>query len=82
MLAILLNTTTEVSLNSDFNWTIGDYLMAIFLIGTMISLIYLSYKKTKNPKYRTPIIVGIVLFVFLIWVDLGVGLFGLPWSGS
>ena len=82
MLAIILNTTTEVSLNHGFNWTIGDYLMALFLIGGMISMIYLVYKKKSESKFRNLIITAVVLFTIIIWMDLAVGLFGLPWSGS
>lgn len=82
MLAVILNTTNEISLNNDFNWTIGDYLMAIFLIGGMITSIYVAYQKKRQSKYRNLIIAAIVLFTVVVWIDLAVGIFGLPWSGS
>ena len=82
MLAIILNTTNEVSLNNGFNWTLGDYLMALFLIGGMTALIYVAYQKKKQSKYRNLIIAAIILFTVVVWIDLAVGIFGLPWSGS
>ena len=82
MLAIILNTTNGVSLNNDFNWTLGDYLMALFLIGGMIAMIYAVHKKVRRSKYSYLAIIAVMIITLVIWIDLAVGLFGLPWSGS
>lgn len=37
----------------------------------------------KRDTLRRLIVVGVVLFImFLVWMELAVGLFGIPWAGS
>lgn len=79
---ILLVPLVAMQFSDEVDWSPGDFVIAgALLVGTGL-LFEFVVRKITNPRRR--LIFGIVLvFVFLlIWVDLAVGIFGLPWSGS
>ena len=66
----------------DVNWSLRDFsIMGVLLFGTGI-LIELILRKVRNLKFRFIIGVTVLLFAFLIWAELAVGLFGTPFAGS
>lgn len=79
---ILLVPLVAMQFSDEVNWSPGDFVIAgALLVGTGL-VFELVVRKITNPRRR--LIFGIVLiFAFLlIWADLAVGIFGLPWSGS
>jgi drug/metabolite transporter superfamily protein YnfA len=67
---------------SDVVWSTFDFIAAaILLLSTGLS-IELILRKIKTTKFRIMAFVVLVLFLFLIWAELAVGIFGSPFSGN
>jgi hypothetical protein len=63
-------------------WSAFDFVVAsVLLLGTglMFELVMRTVKKTKH---RIALSAAILAGLFLIWVELAVGLFGTPFAGS
>lgn len=66
----------------EINWSFFDFLIAgILLFGTAFS-VNLVLKMEKRNVRRMFYILLVLLALFLIWVELAVGIFGSPISGS
>ena len=67
---------------NEVNWDITDFIiMGALLFGTALSC-EAVLRKVKSTKGRI-LICGVVLLVFLlIWAELAVGIFGMPFAGS
>lgn len=79
---ILLVPLVAMQFSDEVNWSPSDFVIAgLLLVGTGLVFEFVV-RKIINPRRR--LIFGTILvFVFLlIWADLAVGIFGLPWSGS
>jgi hypothetical protein len=64
------------------NWSTFDFLVAAILLlggGLIIDLIW---RLIKNPTIKLAVAIGILLLVLLLWLELAVGVFGTPLSGS
>jgi Kef-type K+ transport system membrane component KefB len=79
---LLLIPFIAMQFTNEVNWKSSDFaVMGILLIGTGL-LCEIIMRKVKRIKNRI-IICGAVLFVlFLIWVELAIGVFGTPFAGS
>lgn len=71
-----------ISLLAGWPWTVGDYVvMGILLLGT--GLIYeLIARRLSNSQHRAIAAVVLLVILFLIWVELAVGIFGSPFAGQ
>jgi hypothetical protein len=66
----------------EVNWEIYDFFVAgalLFGAGLGIEVVIRS---VKNTKYKFLIALAILALLFLIWVELAVGIFGTPFCGS
>lgn len=79
---ILLVPLVAMQFSDEVNWSLADFVIAgALLVGTGLIFEFVV-RKITNPRRRL-IIGSILVFAFLlIWADLAVGIFGLPWSGS
>ena len=79
---LLLIPFIAMQFTDEVNWTPFDFIVAgVLLFGT--GLIFdLVIRKIKNIKYRIVISVAVLIILLLIWVELAVGIFGSPISGS
>jgi len=60
---------------SQVNWNILDFIVAaILLLSTGLAYNFV-FKKVKNTKSRIVICLAILVFLFLIWAELAVGIF-------
>ena len=79
---LLLIPMIAMQLTDEVNLSFFDFI----IMGVMLSIICLTIgiiiKKIKYFKYRNIFITMIVIIFFLIWAELGVGLFGTPFSGD
>ena len=79
---LLLIPMIAMQLTDEVNLSFFDFI----IMGVMLSIICLTIgiiiKKIKYYKYRNIFITMIVIIFFLIWAELGVGLFGTPFSGD
>lgn len=73
---IAMRFTTEV------NWDAFDFIVAaVLLLGTglVCEMVLRNVRSTKNRI----LLCGVILvFLFLVWAELAVGIFGTPFAGS
>ncbi|MBD1207610.1 MAG: hypothetical protein H9535_04225 [Ignavibacteria bacterium] len=66
-----------------FNWQLGDFVIAGFLLFGTGLLFELVLRKVQGTQKRILICGAILLAFLLIWADLAVGIFNIPgFSGS
>lgn len=79
---LLLIPFIAMQFTKEVNWSGTDFLiMGILLASTGFACEFLS-RKIKNQKNRIAVIVSIIILFLLIWVELAVGIFNSPISGS
>lgn len=67
---------------NEVNWEALDFIvMGTLLFGTGL-LCELIMRKVTSIKYRIGICLILLITLFLIWVELAVGVFGTPFAGS
>ena len=79
---LLLIPLIAMQLTDEVNWSFFDFVIMgvmLFITGLAIGIII---KMIKYSKYRNIFITMIVMIFLLIWVELGVGLFGTPFAGD
>lgn len=73
---IAMQFTTEV------NWSLPDFMIAaVLLLGTGL-MCELVLRKVKKTSSRIAICVALFLALMLVWIELAVGIFGTPFTGS
>jgi len=81
-IAILFIPLIGMNLTNDVKWTLFDFVvMGILLIGTGLTLEFIL-RKIKTLRYRVLFVITLFVVLFLIWVELAVGIFGTPFAGS
>jgi uncharacterized membrane protein SirB2 len=66
----------------EVNWNINDFLRLLIFLLFFVSGFEVIKRKSKS---RNQLIFGIVilaLIILLLWIDLAVGIFNLPFSGN
>lgn len=79
---ILLAVWVLMQFTDNIAWSLFDFLIAgMFLTGTGL-IYFFAIKRISSSRRRTIVglIIGFILFV--IWVELAVGVFGTPFTGS
>lgn len=71
---LLLIPFITMPFTNDVNWTLGDFVVAgVLLLGTGL-MCELVIRKFKIRKHRIVICIVLLLLLFLIWVELAVGI--------
>lgn len=66
----------------DVSWTINDFLIAgVLLYGTGF-IVELIIRKVKSKQKRLLLSLLVLVVLFLIWLEMAVGIFGTPFAGS
>jgi ABC-type cobalt transport system substrate-binding protein len=79
---ILLIPFLAMQFTNEVNWTGSDFIVAAaLLLGTGLACEFVL-RKVKKTEHRIAICAVILVILFLIWVELAVGIFGSPFSGS
>ena len=79
---ILLIPFIAMQFTDEVSWTVFDFIvMGVLLLSTGL-LCELALRKMTNVKYRTFLLVAIILTFLLVWAELAVGIFGTPFAGS
>lgn len=79
---LLLLPLVAMQFTNEVKWTFSDFVVAgILLFGTG-GLIELVIRKINQVNLRVWVILGILLLLFLVWVELAVGIFGTPFAGN
>lgn len=80
--ALLAIPLIAMQFSKEVNWSIFDFAIAfILLFGTAFVCDFIL-TNVKDTKRRVIICLGVLLFLFVIWAELAVGIFGSPISGS
>ena len=66
----------------EVNWTFLDFVAAGFLLFTTATVIDRIVRWKSSARTRFVLIGFTLLILFLIWVELAVGIFGSPIAGS
>lgn len=79
---LLLIPFMAMQFTKEVNWSGSDFLiMGILLTGTGLVCEYL-FRKITNKKLKLALIIGVIILFLLIWLELAVGIFNSPISGS
>ena len=80
--AVLLVPLVAMQFSDEVRWTLSDFAVAGLLLLATGGSIEIVLRKIKNVSYRKIAIALILLAFVLIWIELAVGIFGTPVSGS
>ncbi|MCX2743314.1 hypothetical protein OO013_05525 [Mangrovivirga sp. M17] len=82
VVVILMIPFITMQFTNEVDWSLFDFaVMGILLAGTGL-LIELVLRNVRQLKYRLILCGIIVAILFLVWVELAVGIFGTPLAGS
>jgi hypothetical protein len=67
---------------NEVKWSLFDFVVAgVLLLGTGLVCEFVM-RKVKKIEYRIILCLAVLAMLFLIWVELAVGLFGTPLAGD
>lgn len=67
---------------NEFNWDAFDFAVMGTLLVTMGLIFEIAARNVKTIEQRVVIGMVVLTALFLIWVELAVGIFGSPFAGS
>lgn len=81
--AVLLSVPfLAMKFTGEMKWSLFDFVLAgVLLLGTGLAIEFVLRKVTKTA-HRVAICAGILLVLFIVWVEIAVGLIGTPLAGS
>jgi len=79
---LLLIPLIAMKFTNEVHWTPSDFVvMGILMLGTGLTC-ELVLRKVTKIKYRIALSAAILAALLLIWIELAVGIFGTPLSGT
>ena len=79
---LLLIPFIAMQFTDEVDWSLFDFAIAgVLLLGTGL-MCELVMRKVKKIGHRIVICVGLLAALFLVWVELAVGIFGTPFAGT
>lgn len=82
VLSLLLIPLIAMQFTDEVNWTISDFVIAAVLLSGTGLIGAFVLPRIKNVRYRIVIGVALLLVLLLLWAELSVGIFGLPFAGN
>ena len=79
---LLLLPLVAMQFTNDVVWTLSDFVVAGVLLLTTGFACEFVWRKVQKTEHRIFIVLGILAVFLLIWIELAVGIFGTPFSGS
>ena len=79
---LLIIPLIAMQLTDEVEWSLFDFIIMgtlLLITGLMGEIIF---KKVKKYKYRVILYVVVSTTFLLIWAELAVGIFGIPFAGS
>ncbi len=64
------------------NWDLADFVVAAGLLLIFGFVIEVIFQKVKKMNHRILFVFALLTVLILIWMELAVGVFGTPISGS
>jgi hypothetical protein len=79
---LLLIPFIAMHLGGEVKWSKFDFAVAgVLLLGTGL-MCELVLRRVQKLEYRIAICATILIALFLIWIEVAVGLFGTPFAGA
>jgi phosphatidylserine synthase len=79
---LLLIPLIAMQFTNEVNWNVSDFVVAgILFLGTGLICEFVM-RKVKKTNHRIILCIIILVALFLIWIELAVGLFGTEFAGS
>lgn len=78
---ILLIPLIAMQFTDQVKWTFIDFVGAGVLLSGAGLMFDLVIRKVKKIRLRIAICVALIVALFLVWVELAVGIFGTPFAG-
>ena len=82
ILLLLCIPLVAMQFTSEVNWSPLDFLVAGILLASTAFVCDLVWRNVSNDTYRIVLLVAALVFFFLFWAELAVGIFGTPFAGS
>jgi ABC-type Mn2+/Zn2+ transport system permease subunit len=82
VVVLLLIPLIAMQFTEEVSWTPFDFVIAGFLLLVTGLTCELVLRRVKGGRLRIVICLAILLLLFLIWIELAVGIFDTPLSGS
>lgn len=82
IVVLLLIPLISMQFTEEVSWTPFDFVIAGFLLLVTGLTCELVLRRVKGGRLRIVICLAILLLLFLIWIELAVGIFDTPLSGS
>ncbi len=79
---LLLIPLVAMQFTDEVNWSLSDFVVMGFLLLVTALMCELVMRKVKKVKYQIAICAALLAALFLIWVELAVGIFGTPFAGT
>ncbi len=80
--ALLLVSLVAMQFTDEVDWQGADFVMAsVWLFGGG-GLVELAMRKTKNRRSRMVWLSIVLVVIFLVWIEMAVGVFETPLAGS
>ena len=79
---LLIIPLIAMQLTDEVEWSLFDFIIMgtlLLITGLMGEIIF---KKVKKYKHRVILYVVVSITFLLIWAELAVGIFGIPFAGS
>lgn len=81
-ISVLLIPFIAMQLTDAVNWKLNDFVVAGLLLFSTGLAFDLVLRTIPKRKHRVIAIFCLLIFLFLIWAELAVGIFGSPFAGS
>lgn len=80
--ALLLVPLIAMQFTAEVQWTLLDFVAAGSLLVAGGLTLELLLRRVKGRNKRALLIIVLMIFLLLVWVELAVGIFGTPFAGS
>jgi len=82
ILCVLCIPLIGMQLSTEVNWTALDFVIAAVLLFITGLLSLKFYSKSRTSKYFLVLLILVILAFIMVWVEMAVGIFNSPISGS
>lgn len=82
VLFVLAIPFTAMQFTQEVKWSLSDFIIAATLLSVVAFFIEYILRKTIPTKNKITFIIAAILLLVIVWLELAVGIFNTPLSGS
>lgn len=76
ILGLLLLPAVAMQFTTEVNWTVGDFVFAALMFGTVGIAVELTVRANPSSAYRAGVGIALAASFLTIWINLAVGIVG------